>query len=159
MTSSPPELVLYGVFRALLTHRVPVSVPDYLDAIRALQSDFGLPPLGRKRLRWLTKTLWARTDDERRLIDSVFSAIPLPTGEEIDEGERTLGLRGQRSSDEAEEPPDKGTAATGPRVMVEFRSPKESDGLPLPRLAPKNETAPEAYVMRPQTVVNVSRST
>ncbi len=170
MTPPTAEVILYGVFQALLTRRVPLGVPDYLDAIRALWSDFGLPPLGRDRLRWLTRTLWARTDDERRLIDALFAAIPLPTAEEVDDGERALGMSPERLSGEPEQPALKpgtgagqptemspggtGTAATEPRVPVDFRSTSETGGLPVPVVVLRNKIAPETYVMQPQTVVS-----
>lgn len=161
MTSPPAELLLYGVFRTLLTRRVPLGVPDYLDAIRALRSEFGFPPLGRDRLRWLAKILWTRTDDERRLVDVLFAEMPLPTTEEINEGEMAFWLSRNGSQDDPEpaltemSPRESESAATEPRVTVEFRSLGEAGGLPLPRLSHGDEIASEVYVMHPQTVVSM----
>lgn len=164
MTPQPPELVLYGVFRALLARRVPLGVVDYLDAVRALRAGFGSSP-GREPLRRLARMLWARTDDERRLIDALFAAIPPPTTEEIAKAESVLSQGGQQPVAETAQPMPPGTAsdrtgaggtsmaATEPQAAIEFRPAAETGGLPLPRLALGAESAPETYVMQPQTVV------
>ncbi|MFZ1415771.1 MAG: VWA domain-containing protein [Defluviicoccus sp.] len=178
MTAPDDELILYGVFETLLQRRVPLGVPDYLDALRALRLGLGLPPpvlsteaavpAARDRLRWLCKALWARNDDERRLLDAIFDAIPPPAPEEIEplatemerigrqrlpwwrrlwDALRPEGLTTSRSRP----PPD--ADIDQPRIAVAFESPRQAGGIPLPRLfepTPDSET----FVLRPQTVVS-----
>ena len=150
-----------------------------LDAIRALRLGFGLPEPspsgeatpqpGHDRLRWLCKTLWARNDDERRLIDRIFDAMPPPTADELDAVEtrldriqrrrqpwwrRLLAAFAAHTAARADKTAALAAPRAGdePRVAVSFEPPAESGGIPLPSLVLLADGA-ETFIMQPQTVV------
>jgi uncharacterized protein with von Willebrand factor type A (vWA) domain len=70
----PP--ILLDLFRELLASNVPLGVQDYIDGLRALQLGFGNG--NRQQLCKLAQVLWARSDEERRLISRYLGEIPLP---------------------------------------------------------------------------------
>ena len=95
----PTQLLLFGVFSRLRAEGMPLSVTDYLEALRALEAfpepflsmhgangdddrPASLPPVSlrhraRAQLTWFCQTLWARDADEERLIESIVrSDVP-----------------------------------------------------------------------------------
>ncbi|WP_374501414.1 hypothetical protein, partial [Zoogloea sp.] len=77
----PPALppLLHGLFRELVAQGVPIGTRDYLDGLRALAAGYGSSPDGqgeRQALARLAQTLWARSDEEHRLIARWFAHIP-----------------------------------------------------------------------------------
>ncbi len=106
MTTLNGTLLLSGIFRALRAAGIPLSIRNYLDGVWALtyyQEPFvalkGVQPTAsdadfvtggvrdtplhriklRKELVWLCETLWARSEDERKVIrDTITRTIGLP---------------------------------------------------------------------------------
>ncbi len=167
MNSLPSPLL--GLFRELLANGVALGVRDYLDGLRALRLGFG--DGGRRELRDLALALWARSDDERRLISRWFADVPLagqPLLDAVDEAlraaaapafERAGATRragaapagGQGSG--APPAAGGGEAAATPaelRARVSFAGARAGGGLPLPRLAAEPPIS-EDYVLQPQT--------
>ena len=75
------ELCLKGLFMHLVDHGFHLSIRDYIDGLKALRAGYGT--LDREQLCWLCLTLWARTPDEERYINYVFSLIPTPSDDEV----------------------------------------------------------------------------
>ena len=82
-----PSLLL-GLFRELLANGVPLGVRDYLDGLRALQLGFGQGD--RQSLTRLALALWARCEEERRLISRWFDALPVPEQALVDAIDQAL---------------------------------------------------------------------
>lgn len=179
----PP--LLHGLFRELVANGVPIGIRDYLDGIRALRLGYGqcgvaLPGEDgmRQALCALARTLWARSDEEHRLISRWFARIPAPPGALVEEVDAALDAfeeealprhtpdtlapgqpdtranyaTGKRGGETG--PVDDTNDQTVPRVRVRFESAQEGGGLPVPRL----EVAPvmgEDYVLNPQTLVSL----
>lgn len=185
--SNQPRLppLLHGLFRELVGNGVPIGIRDYLDGIRALRLGYGRRDAAlsgedgmRQALCALARTLWARSDEEHRLISRWFARIPAPPDALVKEIDAALDALGQedlpRPTPDASVPGDTRAArrlATGeeggerdsvndtadqaaPRARVRFESAREGGGLPVPRL----EVAPlmgEEYVLNPQTLVSL----
>jgi uncharacterized protein len=177
MTASANELLLYGVFRELVARKMPLSVSDYLDLLRVFDGGFGAPSAevfawgapgsGRALLRRLCEILWARSDEDARLISSVFAAIPAPSEAELGKLETQLADLEARVKPRIERPaePQADRRAAQPRTVappvvgqektarlaVAFSAPREAEGIPLPRLRVMGEHAWEAFILRPHT--------
>lgn len=159
--STAPSLqpLLLGLFRELVANQVPLGVRDYLDGVRALQ--FGFGQRDRHCLCNLAQALWARSDEERRLIARYLSAIPLPPAELI------AALEVQTQVNDSDSPKGSpsgrsdmsfaGTAAGSPqpraRARVSFSGAREGDGLPLPRLTAEPVIA-ENYILHPHVLIS-----
>jgi hypothetical protein len=179
----PP--LLHGLFRELVANGVPIGIRDYLDGIRALRLGYGQCGAAltgedgmRQALCALARTLWARSDEEHRLISRWFARIPAPPGALVEEVDAALDAfeeealprhtpdtlapgqpdtranyaTGKRGGETG--PVDDTNDQTVPRVRVRFESAQEGGGLPVPRL----EVAPvmgEDYVLNPQTLVSL----
>ena len=188
-TARPLPPLLLGLFRELQANGVPVGVRDYLDGLRALalctgadadpalRDAFGRPARG--SLRDLALALWARSDEERRLITRWFDVLPEPADalvqaldaclETLDTPEDTAAAApGDLPVRPATPPPDltAGAGATPPpsaaapdaaplpRARIAFGAAREGSGLPLPRLDAAPPIA-EAYVLQPQPPVGL----
>lgn len=172
-TPSLPPL-LHGLFRELVARGVGIGVRDYLDGLRALRGGFGHGD--RASLRRLALALWARDEEERRLIDRWFQSLPPPPADMSTSLEAMLEQAAQHGDDDtrAGPPPDPrtpapeatpvSTAAPGagagdarqaealPRARLAFAAPGDSGGLPIPRL----DSAPplgEDYVLHPGALI------
>jgi uncharacterized protein with von Willebrand factor type A (vWA) domain len=168
MMVRPPELILYGVFQRLRARQVPLGIIDYLDAIKALRLGFGMPRArgdGRRELQDLCRQLWARSSEERRLIDRLFGEIPAASEGEIEEIERLLPqpalefqsqvLDAQTKSSSRTGEPDIGSVLPDvPRVKVEFRSGGEAGDIPLPPAPILSSAFARRFVLQPQTVIS-----
>lgn len=157
---APP--ILDAVFHALRARDVPIDIRDYCDAIRALRLGFGVG--SRHRLRVLCQTLWARSDDERRIVDMVFEEIPPPTAEEM---AAVAPLLRSAGGDQTESAPDRAEtlpagnhvlaptpeATLEPRAGIEFASRRAERDLPLPRLDLGPLSRSETFILDPQTPV------
>ncbi len=168
MSLLPPPL--FGLFRELLANGVALGVRDYLDGLRALRLGFGEG--GRRELRDLALALWARSDDERRLISRWFADVPdsgQPLLDALAEALRAAEARAPERTGEtrrtgaaaaaggqgSEAPPAlNGGEATPPpaerRARVSFAGAREGGGLPVPRLAAEPPIG-EDYVLQPET--------
>jgi uncharacterized protein len=180
MTASSNQLLLYGVFQELVARKMPLSVSDYLDLLRALDGGFGIPRAeslawdapgsGRIRLRRLCEILWARNDEDVRLISSVFAAIPLPKPAEASEIETRLTELEARARPKIEHrevhepdfsvamerqhaPPLRSDEKKVPALAVAFGAPRESDGIPLPRLRLAANNTSEAFILCPHALL------
>lgn len=142
-------LVLEGVFLALVRQGVRLSLRDYQDALRALRCGYGLHQ--RERLRWLCQTLWARSEEESRVIDRVFQAIALPTLAEVRVYEpQPLESGGGSAAVSAPEPrtmPDGAPRAGTPATFVAPDQP----GWSLPRARAVARGGP--FIMTPQPII------
>ena len=169
MTDLLPPLL--GLFRGLVATGLPIGVRDYLDGLRALQGGFGFD--GREGLRRLAQHLWARSDAERRLIDSWFDAVPVVDTGLADPIEQLLSVsqgtsrRPDPLSTATDAAPEVDAqqmnqatedAVTAPRARISFASVREGSGLPVPR----QDVAPpigEAYVLQPQQPISARELT
>lgn len=176
------ELLLYGVFRSLIEHQVPLSVSDYLDAVRALdmqvRADDIATVLTRRSVRRLCEVLWTRSPEEVRLLHRIFDGIAPPTADEVaaidarfspaTSSASTAAPSHGRSAAGADSSSAAGpvsTAAASPSpsgsrspsgevaVTVSFESAGQTGGVPLPRpVLPPADDA--AWVLQPQTVMS-----
>ena len=171
------EPILYGIFRALLDRNVPIGVPDYLDALRALRHGFGGPrdvsdETRHSNLCWLCEVLWARNKAEIRLIRDLFAAIEPTTAAEVAAFEKWLGFTRPKPQPLTQEQPPSGPpgGASAPsagvsgdsgsslREMetplgVEVEAPTLHDGWRLPPQAARF-SASETFVLEPETVLS-----
>jgi uncharacterized protein with von Willebrand factor type A (vWA) domain len=170
----PP--IFLGLFRELVANQVPLGVRDYLDGLQALQ--LGFAQGDRRRLGDLAMTLWARSDEERRLIARYLALIPAPPAElgtTIDDdlaavdarfgtdrsGSTPAGQTGARTGLSSEGRDERivqpqPTPESQPRARDSFAGTRETNGLPLPRLAAELAIA-EHYALNPQSIIS-SRS-
>lgn len=182
----PPALppLLHGLFRELVAQGVPIGTRDYLDGLRALAAGYGSSSDGqgeRQALARLAQTLWARSDEERRLIARWFAHIPATPADllaavdtalaHLDAARAappdtaataapsppasTASTAAARSGDTPDSPAT--AAATDddpavPRARISFSSVQEGTGLPVPRLA-LDPALGEAYVLHPQALI------
>jgi len=104
MSAEIAPLLLYGVFQKLREAGIPLQIRDYLDGLKALRLYGGLEPFqilagvtsqkppdlkgvyGKNRLRvgaelvWLCQLLWARSQEERSIVERVITIeIGLPS--------------------------------------------------------------------------------
>jgi hypothetical protein len=138
---------------------LPLGVRDYLDALRALRAGFGSG--GRRQLRQLCEALWARTEEEARLVSLLFADFPYPSAEEV----RKLSPSGEGAAAQPSEAAA-GAGASRPREMVETPD-QEPEALPLdfvPASAPGGIDIPraeaplataEAFVLSERPVIPV----
>jgi hypothetical protein len=70
----PEELPLLEIFNSLRhRHGLPLGVEEYLVVVRSLQAGFGVE--SRQELEQLCCTLWAKSNDESRLIRRLFEQM------------------------------------------------------------------------------------
>jgi uncharacterized protein with von Willebrand factor type A (vWA) domain len=169
----PPQPPLFGLFHELLANGVALGVRDYLDGLRALQLGFGGG--GRRELRDLALALWARSDDERRLISRWFADVPVagqplldaveealraaaaPAAERAGETRRTDAAPAGGQGSGAQPSASGDDAAATPaavRARVSFAGARAGGGLPVPRLAAEPPIG-EDYVLQPQTPLSL----
>ena len=180
----PPALppLLHGLFRELVAQGVPIGTRDYLDGLRALAAGYGSSPDGqgeRQALVRLAQTLWARSDEEHRLIARWFAHIPATPADLLAAVDATLAHLDAARADTpgtvgaatpapptsigspAAAPgghtPDNPAMAPGddpatPRARISFSSVQEGTGLPVPRL-PLSPALGEDYVLHPQALI------
>jgi uncharacterized protein len=163
--SPPANLVLIGILRALNERGLALSTRDYLDALRALELGFGCA--GRQDLEKLVTALWARTDEEKRIIHRAFVRIPSPSSEEIQlfgpfaatsnqdealKGGSTprRGPSGDREHEPTQEP------LSDPVARVGFESHPAKGGIPLPP-AQRTHSGRDGFILEPQTVISRRR--
>jgi uncharacterized protein len=150
MRAGAARAPLLGLFRALLAQGVPLGVRDWLDALRALEKNAGRPDV--TALHRLALALWARNDDERRLIDGWFDALPAPESALLsridallDAGRAAAGTiprtSGPVAAANASGRPRAGDAASAPdvaapaeRARVSICDAEDSNGAALPRV-------------------------
>lgn len=114
---------LRGVFLALRRQGLPLGVRDYLDVLRALRAGFGAG--GRQQLRNLCEALWARTEEEARMVRLLFADLPFPSAEEV----RALSPPARRGR---EEPPATSTETRTPGEREIIETPdQETKALPV----------------------------
>lgn len=76
------ELVLKGIFWHLVRHKgLALGIRDFTEALTALQAGYGLG--SRDELMWLCQSLWARNQEEERIIEILFRHFPTPTSDEV----------------------------------------------------------------------------
>jgi uncharacterized protein len=135
LTSPPP---LAEVLSRLRRRGLGIGVRDHLEALGALRAGFGVG--SREDLRWLCESLWARGEDEVRLVRREFDAIEIPPEETIARlvGERTTASRddaheeGRGRARRAGQAGDQNGAASMPdAIPVEFAAAGET-GLGVP---------------------------
>ncbi len=171
MSRLPP--LLLGLFRELLANGVPLGVRDYLDGLRALQLGFGQG--GRPALRDLALALWARSDEEHRLISRWFAGLPVAEPallEAIDDALRAAEAAAARQPAQSRtlrpdpasgQGPGAASATSGSaptatpleaRARVSFAGTREGSGLPVPRLSAEPLIG-EDYVLHPHSLVSL----
>lgn len=180
----PPALppLLHGLFRELVAQGVPIGTRDYLDGLRALAAGYGSSPDGqgeRQALARLAQTLWARSDEEHRLIARWFAHIPATPADLLAAVDATLAhldaaradtpgtvgtttpappaSTGSPAAAPGGHTPDNPAMAPGddpasPRARISFSSVQEGTGLPVPRL-PLSPALGEDYVLHPQALI------
>lgn len=125
------HLVLQGLYLHLIRTGFEISVRDYLDALRALRSGYGLN--SPKELEWLCQTLWARTEAERRALSILFDQFHF-TSEEEANTYLPEGLRPHRRETDLPEDDKSRTErreGSGEDIDVEF-VPSSRRGLDIP---------------------------
>jgi uncharacterized protein len=160
-------LVLQDLFLYLVENGFPLGIRDYKDALKALKMGYGLS--GKKKLLWLCRTLWARTEEEKRFLDMLFSQFAFAVDEET---KKLLEQIEPPSGEDAEggpadQPdfslppgdPQKTSRETGSVPTVNFASAgNQKSGIGLPR-ASVEPVAGEYFILSPRTIVSVRRLT
>ena len=170
-------LLLYGVFRTLIARQVPLSVSDYLDAIRILGQELRGEDLAsvvsRGRLRRLCEVLWTRGPEEVRLLHRIFDGIAPPSAEDVAEIRAQLAALAPTPPPQTGQTVQPGAPAANPvgagadaqaanassdpgaaaRAAISFESVGRAGGLPLPRPRP-GASSTDAWVLQPQTVLS-----
>lgn len=166
MTTLSSDLLLYGVFIRLVRANMSLSVSDYLDALRALQLDPSplLDSAGgqardpRSKVARLCQILWARTDEEARMIGQIVQEIPAASEEDRNAFERHIvnqhgdAPRSQRPSVPAHAV--KRTVDPAATPLVSFAPAERGPGLSWPRLLMRTGGPGPTYVLSPQSVVS-----
>jgi uncharacterized protein with von Willebrand factor type A (vWA) domain len=157
IADSDPLLLLYGVFRALRARRVPLGVPDYLDAVEALcrgypWSDVPERLPSRDDLRRLCRMLWTRKDAEARLVDELFDSLPPVSDRYRKELDEAFGPRQESDRHPGEAPAQQKPEA--PKAWVGFVSVGQAPGLALPRLEYVSGLGDQTYVLEPETILS-----
>jgi uncharacterized protein len=157
MTETSVHLPLLFAFRALVQSGAPLGIRDYLDVLRALRGGFGRRPAPtRAAVLNLCSILWCRSDEERRLLESIFGAIPRAEEAEIRTFRQWLDgvphLDPTMATDMPRSPsrtPDL-VAAPESRQRVSVTSPDQQEGIALPsiRIAPADRI--ETFVLKPE---------
>lgn len=159
------HLCLKGLFLHLRDRGLELSVRDYVDALKALRAGYGM--LDRQRLLWLCKTLWARTGEEERHIESVFlNYLPFPSREEMEEALQTIagapdtdvleesgGSAADRPETSPAEEVETDDLEPEPEVAAAFVSPDEM-GLGVPR-AYAQPSHDETFILTPKPALAV----
>lgn len=156
------EFVLEGLFTHLVREGFGLSIRDYHDALRALRAGYGAG--SRQNLLWLCQTLWARTNEEARLLNLLFRSFPFPSDEEL----RELGGEGgapQAAGDaDADKPgaPGGGAGARDERgrrpaeepqlPAIQFSPPAQKKGIGLER-ALVEPARGEVFILTPRPPV------
>lgn len=161
-------ILLFDLFQNLVNKGVPIGIRDFLDGLHALQLGFGQG--NRNDLSNLAQVLWARSDEERRLIAHWFVAIPEPEQKLFESMDQKLDEIEHKISQNysAEKHPDT-LRETSPdvtnygditqrqtnasTVRMSFSNTRESESLILPRLHAL-PTIHEKYALFPQTLVS-----
>jgi hypothetical protein len=77
------EPVLQNLFMYLVEEGFPIGIRDYKAALEALRRGYGLHH--KENLLWLCKTLWARTEEEKRFLNTLFSQFSFSLDEKTKE--------------------------------------------------------------------------
>jgi uncharacterized protein len=148
------ELLLEGAFRTLVRAGLRLSVRDYLAAMAALEAGFGVG--SRAALLRLCQSLWARSDDEARLVKATFDRMPVATSDEVHKaiaarnpvnataGAPPLSLASASDASPKEPTPQE------TRVRLQFTG--DQAGLPLPRAVVK-EGPGEMFLLSERPVI------
>lgn len=157
------EPALQNLFMFLVREGFPLGVRDYEDALKALRSGYGLNR--REDLLRLCQTLWARTEEEKRFLDALFSQFERPTEEEV----KKIIKPDDASFVEDTPPPPitgepprperrKDSAQVKPEPTFEFTSPANRKGIGLPsaKIAPKED---EYFILSPRLLISLRRLT
>ena len=166
------SLLLYGVFRELVSHRVSLGVTDYLDAVRALQTQMQREDatrfVGREHIRRLCHVMWARSPDEVRLIDRVIDSIAPPDADDVTSLARVIdgatppppaatprapGATGDQIGESTIAGRDDAGDDSDAHVGVSFEPIAQGGGVALPYpVLPRD--GGETFVLQPQTVMS-----
>jgi uncharacterized protein with von Willebrand factor type A (vWA) domain len=169
--TSGDALLLYGVFRELVNHRLSLGVNDYLDALRMLRTQMQREDapqfVGRDALRRLCQVMWARSPEEVRLVDRIVDGITPPDADEVKAIDALIGavtprapLEPARRSETGGEraggtAPETATASadSAAKVGVSFEPLAQGSAvaLPYPVLPQRGH---ETFVLQPQTVMS-----
>jgi hypothetical protein len=162
--NQPPDLILLGVMQALKERGFLLSIRDYLDALRALELGFGCG--GREDLQKLVVALWARSDEEERLIRRTFAGVPSPTPEElqffelgtsrVQSNDATEGTGTSSSPTDSQPAQQSETMPLDPKALMEFDRHDATSGIPLPP-AGRAPVGHDSFILEPQTVISHRR--
>lgn len=149
MTDARNLLVLRGVFIHLRRHGVPLGVRDYLAGVRALRAGYGGPRRG--DLQRLCEALWARREEETRLIQHWFLSQPHPSPDLI---RRFAGgaATEQTSHDTDRKWKTRETEDRHLNVPVEFSGQQKPEDFQIPRVRVTLPDA-ESYILTEQPVI------
>lgn len=171
---TPLPWPLLGLFRELIANGVPLGTRDYLEGLEALRTelvDQTLSACSRARLCELTQLLWARSDEERRLITRWFEAVPPTAATAIDAFEASAATHdvqapSRRPSvhpptasapgaprDDPAAPQGEARRIAGPKARVSFAGSGETGGIPVPRLMAEPILF-EDYVLQPKALIS-----
>jgi uncharacterized protein with von Willebrand factor type A (vWA) domain len=150
---------LRGIFLTLRGQGLPLGVRDYLDALRALRGGFGSGD--RHQLCRLCEALWARTEEEARLIRLLFADLPYPSVAEVQAlapRQRAIGPEPAGSAsaappagpEEIRETPDHESET----LPVEFVPENTPDGIPIPQ-AEVSASPGETFVLSQRPLIPV----
>lgn len=153
------EFLLEGLFLYLVRAGFQLSIRDYQDALTALRAGHGAGT--RQDLLWLCQTLWARTNEEVRLLDLLFHRFPFPSPERV---ERMTTERKEGQAEEGLNDPAVTRAATvegsslqsqetGPPLGLEFAPPSQR-GIPL-TTAQAQPQPDEVFILTRRPIVSL----
>ena len=141
----PEELPLLEIFNSLRhRHGLPLGVDEYLVVVRSLQAGFGVE--SRQQLEQLCCTLWAKSNDESRLIRRLFEQMwkpPTPEKLEANLPETATPELPDEPKRELEEPPSLTLEMDEPvQVVQAVRQSRRDSELKRPRYSLLTEYFP-----------------
>lgn len=157
------KLALQNLFMYLVREGFPLGVRDYGDVLKALGCGYGLHR--REDLLRLCQTLWARTEEEKRVLDSLFHQFIHPTEDEVEKitgtqdpsSPASIKMPGY-SSDTITPKKDKIVKHAKPQFGLQFVSSGDRKGIGLPsaKVLPRDD---EYFILSPRLLISLRRLT
>jgi uncharacterized protein with von Willebrand factor type A (vWA) domain len=121
----PEELPLMEIFNSLRErHGLPLGVDEYLVVVRSLQAGFGVE--SRQQLEQLCCTLWAKSNEESRLVRRLFEQLWKPMSDPATDTTSSTSPPPKRSKSEAASAKTPKTPATKPSEAHKLSSELET---------------------------------
>lgn len=157
------EPVLQNLFMYLVEQGFPIGIRDYEAALEALRRGYGLHH--KENLLWLCQTLWARTEEEKRFLNTLFSqfsfSLDEKTKELINERESSMTSDSEQFPSHENMLQSDGNNASieaEPARVVDFAPACQRSGIGLTRAKVESDFN-EYFILSPHLIVSLRRLT